>query len=107
MPGTIQVTVTAGQQMEVTIVGGDTQTYPAVGFSGAAVLRKPRFVYGVDNNDTTWLPSTPPIDYYVRCHFQDQRFFDIPMGYVSNQGSWVNTQVGANACVTSLKALFT
>lgn len=101
MPSTIQISL-ATNEMVVTLSNGDTMVHPASAFTGAALLRKPRFVYGVTDYNGSQLPQTPPIDYYVRCRFTDQRFFDIACGYVSNQPTWVNTQAGANLCVTAI-----
>jgi hypothetical protein len=44
--------------------------------------------------------------YYVRIHLKDNRFLDIRMGEVTNQGTWVNTLVGVNAAVAAIDAVF-
>ena len=42
--------------------------------------------------------------YVVRLHMNDNRFTDIVMGTVANQGAWLNTEAGANAARTAIVA---
>jgi hypothetical protein len=99
MPATVAVTLTTNQ-LVVTLPNSDTMVHQAQGFTGCAVLRKPQYIYGT-NTSTQFTATT---NYWVRCHFSDERFYDIPMGFVSNQAGWTNDQAGANQCITDLTA---
>lgn len=46
-------------------------------------------------NSNSQISATPVGRWKVRVHMNDNSFFDIPMGKVNNQGSWVNTRAGA------------
>lgn len=41
--------------------------------------------------------------WFVRLHFNDQRFMDIPMGKVANQATWTNDTTGASACIVAIR----
>ena len=42
--------------------------------------------------------------YVVRLSMNDNRFTDIVMGEVANQGAWLNTEAGANAARAAIVA---
>jgi len=71
----------------------------------AKVMRYRRFnQVPVTNVDPAPLATSITIstDYVVKLRFNDNSEYDIKMGEVDNQAGWVNTQVGANACVANL-----
>ncbi|MFO0447252.1 MAG: hypothetical protein ACK52I_00955 [Pseudomonadota bacterium] len=59
---------------------------------------------------TSQLPKTLYLDdpnsvyqqWFVRLRYNDGRFMDLPMGKIANQSGWVNSQVGAVACVEDI-----
>ncbi len=52
------------------------------------------------------LVATPPNEWFVRIHFNDGRWFDIPMGKVNNQGTWLNTRAGALVAANAIETIW-
>lgn len=50
------------------------------------------------------IDADPADQWVVRLHLNDKRWEDIPMGLVSNEAGWVNTQAGADQCIIDLTA---
>lgn len=57
------------------------------------------FPPGAPVNDTT------NIQWYLKINLNDGTFVDIPMGKITNQGSWVNTQAGAEVARAAVTAI--
>lgn len=59
---------------------------------------------------TSQLPATlykdnvanPYQQWFVRLRYNDGRFLDLPMGKISNQSSWENTQQGTKSCISDI-----
>lgn len=51
---------------------------------------------------TSQILATREKQYVVRLSMRNGRWFDIPMGLVSNQGTWVNTDAGASTAIEDL-----
>jgi len=49
-------------------------------------------------------PYARNTQYRVRLHMEDGRYDDIVMGEVANQGTWVNTESGANVARAAIVA---
>lgn len=98
------ITLSAGK-MAVTFDNGDTAIFNLTTDVSAKVMRYRRFnQVPVTNVDPAPLATSITIstDYVVKLRFNDNSEYDIKMGEVDNQAGWVNTQVGANACVANL-----
>lgn len=98
------ITLSAGK-MAVTFDNGDTAIFNLTTDVSAKVERYRRFEQVPDpSNDPAPLATSITIetDYSVKLRFNDDSYYDIRMGEVDNQGTWLNTQAGANACVAAI-----
>jgi hypothetical protein len=102
------ITLTTGE-MAVTLPNGDTQSFNLNTDVSAKLMRYRVFKQvPVTNVDPAPLATsmTYTTDYVVKLRFNDNSEYDIKMGTVTNQAGWVNTQTGANQCVTDIQAAF-
>ena len=100
------ITFPAAGEMQVLLDNGDTQAYV---LSNATSIK-----VGVERNPVpTTAYADPPGDmtlgfqenWFVLIRFSDDSTpYRIWMGEVDNQGTWVNTQAGANQCRTDVQA---
>ncbi len=57
----------------------------------------------IANTFDTQIAKNPARQHFVRLHFNDQRFMDIPMGQVANQATWTNDTTGASNCIIAIR----
>lgn len=76
---------------------------------GATALTSPTMTQDdyPDPQDTDTLcdsqiAAAPEVQWVVRMQLTNNRWEDIPMGLVSNQAGWVNTEAGAAQCIADL-----
>lgn len=98
------IVLTTGQ-MDVLFDDGETGVWNLATMTSVAadVSRTPMHVPGS-------VVGTMTVDFrerwFVLLHFSDgSEPYRIWMGKVDNQGGWVNTQIGANQCVTDIQAV--
>lgn len=53
------------------------------------------------------ISATPFVQWFVRVRSDEGWFQDLPMGQISNQGTWVNTQAGAEIAVAAIRTTCT
>lgn len=98
---TMAVDLTETNTMSVTPQGGTEELYPYAGASLRVSFYYPwEFDYTV--NPPQRVKGTP--QYAVDFHTADGRKLRIPMGLVSNQGTWVNTEPGATIALDDIQA---
>ena len=99
----LPTTVIVNQSTTFNVVKVNRQTYTGIAWlDGVAVDVVADFP-----------PGLPPLkDFYpaevnwvVQVNQSDGNMEQIPMGRITNQGAWLNTLAGANACVAALTAL--
>ena len=100
------ITLATGE-MNVVLDNGDTQAFNLGTLDSMKVMRYRRFnQVPVTNVDPAPIATSITIstDYAVKLRFNDGSEYDVAMGEVDNQVTWVNSQTGANACVTAIQA---
>lgn len=100
------ITLSTGE-MHVTLPNGDTQVYNLDESCSAKVGFSQRPTHAQTNPPVPGEMSVVLVkDYFVLVRFADLSEYRIWMGIVDNQATWMNTQAGANACVTAIQANF-
>ena len=90
----------ASGTLTATLPDGTTQTINLANVVDVTAEINPKFIYGADTPSQV----TKTDNYFVRLHFNDNRFFDLRMGAQTGDGVlWVNTLAGANLCVTAIR----
>ena len=85
--------------MTLTLPDGTTQTVNLGTVVDVTAEIAPQFIYGADTPSQV----TRTNNYFVRLHFNDNRFLDLQMGKQTGAGSlWMNTLAGANIAVTDI-----
>jgi len=89
-------------KITLTLTDGSTQVVSLENAVDVTAEVQPNKYWGADNaTQTTDVPQ-----YFVRIHFNDNRFLDLLMGQQTGDGStWANTLVGANAAVAAISAV--
>lgn len=98
------ITLTTGE-MHVLLPNGDTQAFNLATLDSIKVDRYREFNQSPGTADPAPLSTqiTITTDYGVMLRFNDGSQYLIRMGTVDNQVGWVNTQIGANTCVTNIQ----
>ena len=98
------ITLTAGK-VAVTLDNADTAVFNLTTGVSAKVMRYRRFnQVPVTNVDPAPIATSITIstDFVVKVRFNDNSEYDIKMGEVDNQATWLNSQTGANNCVAAI-----
>lgn len=98
------ITLTTGE-MNVLLPNGDTQAFNLGESTSVKVLTSKRPVHAAASPPAPNRMSVQfATQYYVRLRMSDCSEYRIEMGAVDNQATWLNSQAGANACVTAIQA---
>ncbi len=103
-----------------TEAGAAVEVFPATAINDVLYYYKETRVYGLANGDTaltsptmtqdnyassnSQISATPFRQWVVRIRLDDDKFFDVPMGKVGNQVTWVNTEAGAQIAVGAIRS---
>lgn len=75
---------------------------------------QPQLALPASITGTVFPPGVPVNDlvpanaqWYVRININDGTYVDLPMGSITNKGTWVNTQAGAEIARTEVSAWLT
>lgn len=89
--------------MTMTLPDGTDQTVNLSTVVDVTAEIAPQFIYGAD----TASQVTRTNNYFVRLHFNDNRFLDLRMGEQTGAGSgWTNDESGANQAVADISGNF-
>jgi hypothetical protein len=104
--GTGSITVTPSGGTAIGVVGGNIMDVQIFSSQIQPFLNLPTYI-----DDTVFPPGTPyeamnpaSVQWYVKVVFIDERYLDLPMGRITNQGTWVNTGAGAEIARAAILA---
>jgi hypothetical protein len=131
-PYDVVVTAAAGAKAGAVSINDPSTTNPIMTLTGSAVvnvspLQQIVRLYGVQTGaltsatitqdnyptpgdaatiSTSQIAASPAERWVVRLHMTDNSFFDIPMGEVNNQPTWVNTRAGALIACVAIRTIY-
>lgn len=93
--------------LTATLADGTTQVFNLNNMVDVPAIRYPKYNTvppAASSNPYETPTPTFTTNYKVVLHFNDNRWLEIIMGTVGNQGTWANTLTGANTAVAAISA---